>query len=244
MSQKTENFKNDQIQKWADGELANGANFSQLLTAIATLIDEAAAEATSNAVEQANAAKVSEDRIKEIAKALFNTADDYSTTEIYTTLKGLVDAKKDEAGVKELIASALNTEGDYADKAIYTALKGYVDQQVAANKVKAFNYDEDAKAQVGSDIDAKLSEVVPAKVKELVEVYEYTYVGGVLKLFKNGEEETLNVTDGAKFVKEATEKTLAQKLSSTKVLLLRPDGARLVYDRATSTVKPAANLIG
>ena len=40
MTAKTDNFKNTQIPLWEDGDLANGANFSQLITAIATLIHD------------------------------------------------------------------------------------------------------------------------------------------------------------------------------------------------------------
>ena len=44
MTAKTDNFKNTQIPLWEDGDLANGAIFSQLITAIATLIHDTKAE--------------------------------------------------------------------------------------------------------------------------------------------------------------------------------------------------------
>ena len=44
MTAKTDNFKNTQIPKWEDGDLANGANFSQLITAIAALVNDTKAE--------------------------------------------------------------------------------------------------------------------------------------------------------------------------------------------------------
>ncbi len=51
MTAKTDNFKNTQIPLWEDGDLANGANFSQLITAIATLVNDTKAE-TLTEVEQ------------------------------------------------------------------------------------------------------------------------------------------------------------------------------------------------
>ena len=44
MTAKTDNFKNTQIPLWEDGDLANGANFSQLIAAIATLVNDTKAE--------------------------------------------------------------------------------------------------------------------------------------------------------------------------------------------------------
>ena len=49
MTAKTDNFKNTQIPLWEDGDLANGANFSQLITAIATLIHDTKAETLTEA---------------------------------------------------------------------------------------------------------------------------------------------------------------------------------------------------
>ena len=53
MTAKTDNFKNTQIPLWEDGDLANGANFSQLITAIATLVNDTKAETLTEASQAA-----------------------------------------------------------------------------------------------------------------------------------------------------------------------------------------------
>ena len=56
MTAKTDNFKNTQIPLWEDGDLANGANFSQLIAAIATLVNDTKAETLTEA-SQADSVK-------------------------------------------------------------------------------------------------------------------------------------------------------------------------------------------
>ena len=51
MTAKTDNFKNTQIPLWEDGDLANGANFSQLITAIAALVNDTKAETLTEAAQ-------------------------------------------------------------------------------------------------------------------------------------------------------------------------------------------------
>ena len=63
MTAKTDNFKNTQIPLWEDGDLANGANFSQLITAIATLVNDTKAETLTEA-SQASGSGIT----KEMAK--------------------------------------------------------------------------------------------------------------------------------------------------------------------------------
>ena len=53
MTAKTDNFKNTQIPLWEDGDLANGANFSQLIAAIATLVNDTKAETLTEASQAA-----------------------------------------------------------------------------------------------------------------------------------------------------------------------------------------------
>lgn len=53
MTAKTDNFKNTQIPLWEDGDLANGANFSQLIEAIATLVNDTKAETLTEASQDA-----------------------------------------------------------------------------------------------------------------------------------------------------------------------------------------------
>ncbi len=54
MTAKTDNFKNTQIPLWEDGDLANGANFSQLITAIAALVNDTKAETLTEASQAAS----------------------------------------------------------------------------------------------------------------------------------------------------------------------------------------------
>ena len=49
MTATTDNFKNTQIPLWEDGDVANGANFSQLIAAIATLVNDTKAETLTEA---------------------------------------------------------------------------------------------------------------------------------------------------------------------------------------------------
>lgn len=59
MTAKTDNFKNTQIPLWEDGDLANGANFSQLITAIAILVNDTKAETLTEAAQAAGSTEIS-----------------------------------------------------------------------------------------------------------------------------------------------------------------------------------------
>lgn len=82
MTQKTDNFKTSQLAKWSDGQRANGANFSQLINAIATLIDETKTEII-NEVNNRPATPSStytDAQAKEVVKQFLNNLTDFNGT--------------------------------------------------------------------------------------------------------------------------------------------------------------------
>lgn len=82
MTQKTDNFKTSQLAKWSDGQRANGANFSQLINAIATLIDETKTEIINevNSRPSTPSPTYSDAQAKEVVKAFLNNYEDFSDT--------------------------------------------------------------------------------------------------------------------------------------------------------------------
>lgn len=221
MTQKTDNFKTLQIPKWQDGELANGANFEQFITAIANLISETEADAITGAVQRID----DEGKVKAGVTAFLNNPTDYQASDLYTKIVAMLNDGTHNS-------TPFNYDTDAKDKvaaAIAEALAAKHD----------FDYDTDAKAKVAADITEAL------KVKTAK--YTYTYDGNAFTLLHDDNGEAVTLTDGAKYLRSTNGKkyrahVLADDLSS--FLLLRPDGARLVYDVTAKTIKPAANLIG
>ena len=91
MTTKTDNFKNTQIPLWDDGDLANGANFSQLIIAIATLVNDTKAETLTEAA-QASGSGYTDTQAQAVVQAFLNSEAAKQTT-AYTTLKSLIDGK-------------------------------------------------------------------------------------------------------------------------------------------------------
>ena len=237
MSQKTQNFQDTQKPRWENGDPANGENFAQFIEAIATLVEETRAEAVADAVGQANSQAVSEDRNKQLAKEVLNTAGDYNTQALYTELVAKINQKSDLTSeqAKALAKEVLNTASDYEGTGLYN----YIGTKIA-DSVHAFNYDTDAKAQVAQDF---------AELVKPLSGYTYTFDGTSLKVAQNGQGEpvTISADNGAKYLKPTNGKEyVAEVLTADKkaFVLVRPDGGRLVYDVDAQTVKPAANLIG
>ena len=268
MTTKTDNFKATQTPLWADGELANGANYAQFIAAIAALIDETKAEA----VEDANSSKVSEERIKELAQIVLNTPGSYESQTLYTDLVSKINQAKSDAisaagtdatqkadAVKTTLeprlstvetgladklnesdfgtklTGALNDETIYTVLGIYTKLKGLID-----DKNFVFDYNTQAKQQVGADIAEALKTSAP---------YSYRFDSGALTVLQNGNGSAVTISqeNGAKFLKPTNGKDYAAEVLATDksaFILTRPDGARLVYDVNAATIKPAGNLIG
>lgn len=83
MTQKTDTFKTSQLAKWSDGQRANGANFSQFINAIATLIDETKTEIINevNSRPSTSNTTYSDAQAKEVVKAFLNNPTDFNETQ-------------------------------------------------------------------------------------------------------------------------------------------------------------------
>lgn len=230
MTQKTNAFSQSQKPKWTDGQLANGANFSQLIDAIAQLIDETATETLTQAAANATSAAVGDDHIKQIAKGILNTAADYNTTDIWAKLIERINGKASVADVETKITQMLNDQPTYTSLGIFTGLSALISSQ-------RFDYDRDSKTKVEQTIATATADL---KNRD----YTYTYDGARLKISK-GTQEVKNVQPvGANFLVNVSKAYKADQIATDVYVLTRPDGARVVYDAGTNTAKPAAVLIG
>lgn len=95
MTAKTDNFKNTQIPLWEDGDLANGANFSQLIMAIATLVNDTKAETLTEAAQAAGSG-YTDTQAQAVVQAFLNSEAAKQTT-AYTTLLNLINNKPNTA---------------------------------------------------------------------------------------------------------------------------------------------------
>lgn len=230
MTQKTNAFTQSQKPKWTDGQLANGANFAQLIDAIAQLIDETATETLTQAAANATSAAVGDDHIKQITKAILDTAADYNTTDIWDKLVAKIGEKATPTDVQTKITQMLNDASTYSGLGVYTNLSN----QLGSLR---FDYDRDAKTKVDQAIATATADL---KNKD----YTYTYDGSRLKISK-GTQEVKNVQPaGANFLVNVSKAYKADQIATDVYVLVRPDGARVVYDAGTNTAKPAAVLIG
>lgn len=230
MTQKTNAFSQSQKPKWTDGQLANGANFAQLIDAIASLVDETATETLTQAAANATSAAVGDDHIKQIAKAILDTAADYNTTDLWAKLTERINGKATPADVLNQIKTALNDPSTFSGLGIYTNITNQFPSL-------RFNYDNDAKTKVDQAI---------ATATEDLKNKDYTYIfdGSRLKISK-GTQEVKNVQPvGANFLVNVSKAYKADQIATDVYVLTRPDGARVVYDAGTNTAKPAAVLIG
>lgn len=230
MTQKTNTFTQSQKPKWADGQLANGANFAQLIDAIGQLVDETATETLTQAAANATSAAVGDDHIKEIAKAILNTAADYNTTDLWDKLVAKVGEKATLADVQSKIAQMFNDASTYSGLGVYTNL---------SNQIGSLRYDYDR------DSKTKVDEAIATATADLKN-RDYTYIfdGSRLKISK-GTQEVKNVQPvGANFLSNVSKAYKADQIATDVYVLTRPDGARVVYDAGTNTAKPAAVLIG
>lgn len=230
MTQKTNAFTQAQKPKWTDGQLANGSNFSQLIDAIANLVDETATETLTQAAANATSAAVGDDHIKQIAKAILDTAADYNTTDLWDKLVAKIGEKATPADVQTKITQMLNDAPTYSGLGVYTNLSN----QLGSLR---FDYDRDAKTKVDQAITTATTEL---KNRD----YSYIFDGARLKISK-GTQEVKNVQPvGANFLVNVSKAYKADQIATDVYVLTRPDGARVVYDAGTNTAKPAAVLIG
>lgn len=230
MTQKTNAFSQSQKPKWTDGQLANGSNFAQLIDAIAQLVDETATDTLQQAAANATSAAVGDDHIKQIAKAILDTAADYNTTDIWAKLTERINSKASTADVLNQIKTSLNDPATYQALGVYTAITNQFPSL-------QFDFDRDAKVKVDQAIATATEDL---KNRD----YTYTYDGSRLKINK-GTQEIKNVQPvGANFLLNVSKAYKADQIATDVYVLTRPDGARVVYDAGTNTAKPAAVLIG
>lgn len=230
MTQKTNDFAQSQKPKWTDGQIANGANFAQLIDAIAGLVDATATETLQQAAANATSTAVGDDHIKQIAKAILNTPADYNNADLWTKLTERINGKVSNADVVNQIKASLNDPATYQALGVYTAITNQFPSL-------RFSYDRDAKTKVDQAITTATADL---RNKD----YTYTYDGSRLKINK-GTQEVKNVQPvGANFLSNTSKAYKAEQIATDVYVLARPDGARVVYDAGTNTAKPAAVLIG
>ena len=110
MTAKTDNFKNTQIPLWEDGDLANGANFSQLITAIAALVNDTKAETLTEAAQATEISTSPFDAIKSytFSGSTVTLQKTNNTTQAITLTTG---AAYLQTTTEALLAECINTAG-------------------------------------------------------------------------------------------------------------------------------------
>ena len=117
MTATTDNFKNTQIPLWEDGDVANGANFSQLIAAIATLVNDTKAETLTEASQASGSgyrdleartytfsgSTVTLETTNNVPKTIALTA---GASYLQTTTEALLAECINEAGTKFLLTRA------------------------------------------------------------------------------------------------------------------------------------------
>jgi len=141
-----------------------------------------------------------------------------------------INGKASPADVLNQLKTALNDPATYQALGVYTAITNQF-------PLLQFSYDRDAKTKVDQAIATATEDL---KNKD----YTYTYDGSRLKINK-GTQEVKNVQPvGNNFLVNVSKAYKADQIATDVYVLIRPDGARVVYDAATNTAKPAAVLIG
>lgn len=110
MTAKTDNFKNTQIPLWEDGDLANGANFSQLITAIAALVNDTKAETLTEAAQATEISTIPFYAVKSytFSGSTVTLQKTNNTTQAITLTTG---ADYLRATTEALLAECINTAG-------------------------------------------------------------------------------------------------------------------------------------
>lgn len=209
MSQKTDLFKNTQTPLWEDGDLANGANFRQLIAAIATLVDETRGEL----VDTISSGSVDTEALTQQVLG--------SLTPTINNLKSELTQSIDDKNNTQ--TSALRNDMDSRVNSVL----GFVTSELN----KYVLHDEYAE-QVGS-LASRLS--------------TYRYDGIRLVVNSHIGEETYTPEDskGKGLLQETMSQNLrAIPIGNGSIILIRPDGAQLLFIVDTNTIKPVPNLIG
>ena len=255
MSTNTENFKTEQIAKWADGKRANGANFAQLFDAIARLIED---EVTSVPATDIPAA----------IKEFLDNSGKYENTDAFAKLKEF--AKKPETLKEALDAVGALDASDATKTAIANALKalnpgsgltvGDLEQAASGEELSGL----DEATRQANERASKIRQAVAGLAGKRDNSKHYVFLAGmgsveIWKYSDNSEAvEVVNDQTAQMDVSVQNEKGFAVPFVDGTVtnssvipaglnklwLLTAADGARYVYDKTNSTLKPAASLIG
>lgn len=251
MSTNTDNFKTEQKAKWADGKRANGANFAQLFDAIARLIED---EVTSVPATDIPAA----------IKEFLDNSGKYENTDAFAKLKEF--AKKPETLKEALDAVGALDASDATKTTIANALKALV--PASSDFLTKFEKLANENPQFAGGEDVEEGRILEA-FKKLSKNFgnsgtNYVFLAGmgevkVWKYSNNSEAEVVFDDQNAQMdVSVVSEKGFAVPFVNGTVtnastlpagltdvwLLTTTDGARYVYDKTNSTLKPAASLIG
>lgn len=108
MTATTDNFKNTQIPLWEDGDLANGANFSQLIAAIATLVNDTKAETLTEASQAAGYGYTDLEALAVVQD--FLNSEDAQQTMLYNLLNDRLNEKASKTEVFDSIPGILTIE--------------------------------------------------------------------------------------------------------------------------------------
>lgn len=255
MSTNTEQFKNEQKAKWADGKRANGANFAQLFDAIARLIED-------------EVLSVPATDIPEKVKEFLDNSDKYNNTDAVVKLKELM--KKPETLKEALDAVGALDASDATKTAIANVLKALnpgsgltvADLEQAASGEELSGLD-DATRQA-NERASKIRQAVAgiAGKKDNSEHYVFLAGMGEVKIWKysnNSEAEVVSDEQtvhmdvyvqnekgfAVPFVAGTVKNASELPAGLTDVWLLTTlDGARYVYNKTAQTLSPAASLIG
>ena len=117
MTAKTDNFKNTQIPLWEDGDLANGANFSQLIAAIATLVNDTKAETLTEASQNSIPGQIAVEMAKIPAYSVKSYTFSGSTVTLETTdnipktIALTAGASYLQATTEDMLAECINAAG-------------------------------------------------------------------------------------------------------------------------------------
>lgn len=257
MSTNTENFKTEQKAKWADGKRANGANFAQLFDAIARLIED---EVT----------RVPATDIPAAVKEFLDNSDKYNNTDAFTKLKELT--KKPETLKEALDAVNALDASDATKTAIAEALKALnpndgvtlSDLESAASGETMNEVFFPATAPKFNERMRKIKAAIKSLSGNSDNSKHYVFQAGMgeVKIWKysnNSEAEVVFDDQNATMdTIVANEKGFAVPFVNGTVtnastlpagltdvwLLTTTDGARYVYNKTNSTLKPATSLIG
>lgn len=257
MSTNTENFKTEQKAKWADGKRANGANFAQLFDAIARLIED---EVTS----------VPATDIPTAIKEFLDNSDKYNNTDAVVKLKEAM--KKPETLKDALDAVGALDASDATKTAIANVLKALNPNEGVTladleNAASGETMDETFSPATAPKFNERMRKI-KAAIKSLSgnsdNSKHYVFLAGmgevtIWKYSDNSEASVVFDEQSAQMDSSVqNEKGFAVPFVDGTVtnastlpagltdmwLLTTTDGARYVYNKTNSTLKPAASLIG